>query len=72
MEDILKIVRSLEDSGLLLKEVSETNKEQRGRFLSILLGTLGASLLGDLLFGKKGKGTITAGCSSKRPSLKNV
>ena len=72
MEDILKIVRSLEDSGLLLKEVSETNKEQRGRFLSILLGTLGASLLGDLLFGKKGKGTITAGYSSKRPSLKNV
>ena len=53
MEDILKIVKSLEDSGVLLKGVSETiqneAKEQRGRFLSVLLGTLGASLLGDLL-----------------------
>ena len=59
MEDILKIVRSLEDSGLLLKRVKETiqneAKEQRGGFLSMLLGTLGASLLGDMLFGKKGK-----------------
>ena len=57
MEDILKIVRSLEDSGLLLKGVNETiqneAKEQKGGFLSMLLGTLGASLLGDLLFGKK-------------------
>ena len=47
MEDILKIVRSLEDSGLLLKEVSETiqneDKEQKGGFLSMLLGALGAS-----------------------------
>ena len=46
MDDILKIVKSLEDSGLLLKGVSETiqheAKEQRGGFLSILLGTLGA------------------------------
>ena len=53
MEDILKIVKSLEDSGVLLKGVSETiqneAKEQRGIFLSVLLGTLGASLLGDLL-----------------------
>ena len=44
MEDILKIVRSLEDSGLLLKGVSETiqneAKKQKGRFLSMLLGTL--------------------------------
>ena len=59
MEDILKIVRSLKDSGLLLKRVKETiqneAKEQRGGFLSMLLGTLGASLLGDMLFGKKGK-----------------
>ena len=57
MEDILKIVRSLEDSGLLLKGVSETiqneAKEQRGGFLSTLLGVLGASLRGDMLFGKK-------------------
>ena len=53
MDDILKIVKSLEDSGVLLKGVSEKiqneAKEQRGGFLSMLLGTLGASLLGDLL-----------------------
>ena len=53
MDDILKIVKSLEDSGVLLKGVSETiqneAKEQRRGFLSMLLGTLGASLLGDLL-----------------------
>ena len=57
MEDILKIVRSLEDSGLLLRGVSETikneAKEEKGRLLSMVLGTLGASLLGDMLFGKK-------------------
>ena len=56
MEDIIKIVKSLEDSGLLLKGVSETvqneAKEQKGGFLSILLGTLGASLLGNILAGK--------------------
>ena len=53
MDDILKIVKSLEDSGVLLKGVSETiqheAKEQRGGFLSILLCTLGASLLGGSL-----------------------
>ena len=47
MDDILKIIKSLEDSGVLLKGVSETiqneAKEQRGGFLSMLLGTLGAS-----------------------------
>ena len=64
--DVLKIVKSLEDSGVLLKGVSETiqneAKEQRGRFLSMLLGTLGASLLGDLLTKNlSGKGTIRAG-----------
>ena len=83
MDDILKIVKSLEDSGVLLKGVSETiqneAKEQRGGFLSMLLGTLGASLLGDVLSkglsGKgvirAGEGTIRAGYGSKRPSLKN-
>ena len=49
MEDILKIVRSLEDSGLLLEGVSKTikneAKEQKGGFLSMLLDTLGGSLL---------------------------
>ena len=56
MEDIIKIVKSLEVSGLLLKEATETVqkevKEQKGGFLSILLGTLGASLLGNILAGK--------------------
>ena len=62
MNDIMKIVKSLEESGLLIKGVSETikneAKEQKGGFLGMLLGTLGASLLGNLL---KGKGTIRAG-----------
>ena len=56
IEDIIRIIKSLEDSGLLLKEVTETVqnevKEQEGGFLSMLLGTLGASLLGNLLTGK--------------------
>ena len=65
MNDIIKIVKSLEDSGVLLKGVSETiqheAKEQRGGFLSMLLGTLGASLLGDILSkGLSGKGVIRA------------
>ena len=82
MDDILKIAKSLKDSGVLLKGVSETiqheAKEQRGGFLSMLLGTLGASFLGDILSkGLSGKGvirageeTIRAGYGSKRPSLK--
>ena len=53
MDEILKIVKSLENSGVLLKVISETiqheAKEQRGGFLSMLLGTLGVSLLGDVL-----------------------
>ena len=56
INDIIKIVKSLEDSGLLLKGVTETVqnevKEQKGGFLSMLLGTLGASLSGNLLTGK--------------------
>ena len=82
--DILKIVKSLENSGLLLKGVSETfqheTKEQGGGFLSMLLGTLGASLLEDILSkglsGKgvirAGEGRIRAGYGSKRPSLKKI
>ena len=83
MDNILKIVKSLENSGVLLKGVSKTiqkgAKEQRGGFLSMLLSTSGASLLGDLL--KKhlpgkgvirgGEGVIRAGYGSKRSSLKN-
>ena len=56
MEDI-KTVKSLEDSDLLLKGISEAiqneAKEQKGGFLSILLGTVGASLLGNILAGKE-------------------
>ena len=76
IEDIIKIVKSLEDSGLLLKGVTETVqnevKEQKGGFLSMLLGTLGVSLLGNLLTGRginrAGEGIVRAGygsCSSK-------
>ena len=82
MDDILKIVKSLENSGLLLKGVSETiqheAKEQRGGFLSMLLSTLGASLLGDILSKglsdkgviRAGERAIRAGYGSKRPSIK--
>ena len=70
----MKIVQALEDSNILLKGVTETikneTKEQEGRFLSMLLGTLGAILLGNLLAGKwivragsgnkKGKGIVRA------------
>ena len=56
MNDRMKIVQALEDSNILLKGVTKTikneTKEQKGGFLSMLLGTLGASLLGDLLLGK--------------------
>ena len=76
MNDLIKIVKSLEGSGLLLKRITESVqnkiKEQKGGFLSMLLGTLGTSLLGDLLTGKgafharkrvskKGKGIHRAG-----------
>ena len=65
IEDIVKIVKSLEDSGLLLKGVTEIVqnevKEQKGGFLSTVLATLGANLLGDLLIGNiKGKGILRA------------
>ena len=76
IEEIIKIVKSLEDSGLLLKGVTETVqnevKEQKGGFLSMLLGTLGASLLGNPLAGRriyragKGKGVLRTGYG--RPS----
>ena len=66
MNDIMKIVQALENSGILLKGVTKTikneSKEQKGGFLSMLLGTLGASLLGDLLTKNlSGKGTVRAG-----------
>ena len=75
MNDIMKIVQALEDSNILLKGVTKTikneTKEQKGGFLSMLLGTLGASLLGNLLSrkgivracsgNKKGKGIVRVG-----------
>ena len=68
MQDLLKIVKSLKDSSLLLDRITETVKnevkEQKGGFLSMLLGTLGASLLGNMLAGRgitrAGEGTIRA------------
>ena len=76
MDDLIKILKSLEDSGLLLKEVTESVqnevKKQKGGFVGMLLRKLGASLLGNLLTGKgvfhagkrvnkKGKGIHRAG-----------
>ena len=66
MNDIMKIVQALEDSNILLKDVTKKikneTKEQKAGFLSMLLGTLGASLLGDLLTKNLSrKGTISAG-----------
>ena len=78
MHDLLKVVKSLEGNGILLNGITETVKnevkEQKGGFLSMLLGTLGASLLGDLstkkLSGRgvirAGEGTIRAGYGSKK------
>ena len=64
MNDIMKIVQALENSNILLKGVTKTikneTKEQKGGFLSMLLGTLGASLLGNLLTGK-GKNRVSEG-----------
>ena len=74
MQDLLKTIKSLEDSGLLSDGITETVKnkvkDQKGGFLSMLLGTLGASLLGNMLPGrgviKAGEGTVTAGYGSKK------
>ena len=85
MNDIMKSVQVLEDYNVLLKGVTKTikneTKEQKGGFLSMLLGTLGASLLGNLLTGKgivragsghpsyenkKGKGIVRAGSVNKK------
>ena len=67
MNDIMKIFQALEDSNILLKGVRE-RKEKKGGFLSRLLGTLGASLLGNLLTGKgivrAGEGIVRAGYGS--------
>ena len=80
MNNITKIVQALEDSNILLKgdtiTIKSETKEQKGGFLSMLLGALGASLLGNLLTGKgnvragtgnkKGKGIVRAGSGNKK------
>ena len=80
MNDIMKIVQALEDSNILPRGLTKTikneTKEQKEEFLSILLVTLGASLLGNLLAGKrilragsgnkKGKGILRAGSGNKK------
>ena len=75
MNDIMKIIEALENSDILLKGVTKTieneTKEQRGGFLGMLLGTLGAILLGNLLTGGKGimragDGIVRAGEGSKK------
>ena len=67
MNGLLKIVQALEDSNIFLKVVTKTNKnetkEQKGRFLSMLLGTSGASLLENLL---SGKGILRVGSENKK------
>ena len=91
MNDIMKIIKALENSGILLKGVSKVikneTKEQKGGFLSTLLGTLGASLLGNLLTGgkgimragegsvasrTKGDGVVRAGSGSKKKKLNSL
>ena len=85
MKGVIKVVKSFEDSGLLLKGISETAqneaREQKGGFVSMLLGTLGANLLGNALAGKgviakskrqgrginqAGEGTVRAGYGNKK------
>ena len=80
MIDIIKIIQALQDSNIFLKGVTKTikneTKEQKGGPLSMLLGTLGASLLGNLLTGKgivrtgsgnnKGKGIVKAGSGNNK------
>ena len=83
MNDSMKIVQALEDSNILLlkgvtKTIENETKDQKGGFLIMLLGTLAASLLGNLLTGKgieragygnnKGKGIVRAGYGNQ---LKN-
>ena len=86
MNDIIKIVQALKDSNILLKGVTETvkneTKEQKEGFLSMLSGTLGASLLDNLLTGKgvvragygnknKGKGVVRAGYGNQSKNKAN-
>ena len=80
INDMMKIVQALEDSNILLKGVTKTiknkTKEPKGGFLNMLLGTLEARLLGNLLSGekivragyrnKKGNGIVRASSENKK------
>ena len=67
VNDMMKIIKAFDDSGVLLKDVTKTiknkTKEQRGGLLEMLLGSLGASLLGNIL---AGKGIVIAGYGNKK------
>ena len=67
MNDIIKIVQAFEDSNILLKGITKTieynTKKQKGGVLGMLLGTFGASLLGNML---TGKGIIRAGYGNNK------
>ena len=79
MTDIIKIVKCLDDSRLLFKEVIETiqneAKKEKGGFLRLLLGTLGASLLGNILtvrgINRAGEGIVRAGYGNRRQGFEN-
>ena len=80
MNIIMKIVQALKDSNILLKGVTKKieneTKEQKGGFLSMLLYTMGASLLGNVLSGKRatpkrqGRGIVRAKYGAKRASFR--
>ena len=80
VNDIIKIIETVENSGILLKGVTKTieneTKEHRGGFLSMFLGTLGARLLGNLLSGKgimrAGEGIVRAGAGSASKKKNNL
>ena len=67
MNDIMKIVQALEDSNILLKGITKRikneTKEQKGGFLIMLLGTLDANLLGNVLVGQ---GIVRSGSGNKK------
>ena len=67
MNDIMKIIQAIEDSNILLKGATKTTKnetkEQKRGVLSMLLGTLGASLLGNVL---TGRGVVRTSSGNKK------
>ena len=75
IENIIKIVKSFEELGLLIKGVSKTieneTKEQKGGFFGMLLGTLATSVFGKMLIGKAkifGQGVLRSDAGTIRES----